>query len=302
MESIEKDGAFLGRWLNNSLSEEELQKFEQTTEFKEYQKIVTQTERLEVPLFDTKGVFEKIQKEIGKSQKVRPLFPKWIAGIAASITLVLGIYFWNNQETSFITSTGEILALELLDGSKVQLNANSKLSYDSDLWEEGTRRLSLEGEAYFKVEEGSKFTVETARGSVSVLGTQFNVKQHQSYFEVHCFEGSVQVMDSENDLVLQAGKGFQKYKTAPVILTNFEKKTPSWLAGESSFTKVPLAVVIAEFERQYEIEIRVKGIDLTQNFSGSFTISNLEVALQTICIPMGLQYAFEKDGTCILSK
>ncbi len=302
MESIEKDGTFLGRWLNNSLSEEERQKFEQTTEFKEYQKIVKQTEFLEVPLFDQKGVFEKIQKEIGQSQKVRPLFSRWISGIAASIAIVFGIYFWNNQDTTFKTSPGETLAFQLPDGSKVELNAGSELSYDHATWEEGDRSLSLKGEAYFKVEKGSKFTVETSSGSVSVLGTQFNVKQYQSYFEVHCFEGRVHVLDLDNDLVLQPGKGFQRYQNKPAILTEFATTTPSWMAGESSFTKVPLAVVIAALERQYAIEIQWKGTESVQTFSGSFTNTNLEVALQTICIPMGLQFAFEKDGTCTISK
>ncbi|MGB2128906.1 MAG: FecR family protein [Flavicella sp.] len=301
MESIEKDDTFLGRWLNNSLSEEERQKFEQTSEFKEYQKIIAQTENLEVPNFDQKGVFEKITQEIEKSKKVRLLFPQWIAGVAVSISLILGIYFWNNKEVTFTTSAGEILALKLPDGSKVQLNAASELSFDDGKWEEGIRSLTLHGEAYFEVEKGSNFTVETDRGSVSVLGTQFNVKQYQSYFEVNCFKGRVKVEDAFNDLFLLPGKGYQKFKTEPAKLLDFETESPSWLKGESSFSNVPLSIVVLEIERQYAIQIHLEVSNMDQPFSGSFTNTNLEVALQTIAIPMGLQYNFEKDGSCILS-
>ena len=41
------------------------------------------------------------------------------------------------------------------------------------------RSVNLDGEGFFKVAKGSKFDVETSAGTVSVVGTQFNVKNRK---------------------------------------------------------------------------------------------------------------------------
>ena len=39
------------------------------------------------------------------------------------------------------------------------------------------RIIQLRGEAFFEVEKGSRFVVQTGKGAVEVLGTSFNVFQ-----------------------------------------------------------------------------------------------------------------------------
>jgi Fe2+-dicitrate sensor, membrane component len=65
----------------------------------------------------------------------------------------------------------------------VNLNSSSQLSYSKNKWD-SKREVTLNGEAFFKVSKGSTFDVITLNGKVSVLGTQFNVKQRENYFEV----------------------------------------------------------------------------------------------------------------------
>jgi hypothetical protein len=61
---------------------------------------------------------------------------------------------------------------------------------------------------------------------------------------------------------------------------------------ESSFTGIPLNQVIAELERQYDIKIKVDGVD-TKLFTGSFTHHQSKIALEAVTIPLKLGYKME---------
>ena len=68
------------------------------------------------------------------------------------------------------------------------------------------------------------------------------------------------------------------------------KKTPGWLRGESKFTSVPLNIVLQEFARQYKVEVIKNDIDLPQLFTGSFTHNDINLALESITLPVNLNY------------
>ncbi|MBT1701509.1 FecR domain-containing protein [Fulvivirgaceae bacterium PWU4] len=89
--------------------------------------------------------------------------------------------------------------VELPDGTKVILNKNSELRYDSATFGVSTREVTLTGEAYFDVthDAGKRFVVKTGEVSTQVLGTAFNVSAYpgQSAITVTVERGSVQVGD-----------------------------------------------------------------------------------------------------------
>lgn len=302
MEQKYTDDTFLAKWLNKDLSEEERIAFEKTTAFKDYSKIIKKMERFEAPVFNESAVLEKIKNKTAAKQKVRRLIPNWAISVAASVALVFGIFHFMNNDTVYETSFGEQLAVVLPDGSTVQLNAKSTLSFDAEEWKEGTRNLKLDGEGYFKVQKGSKFTVETTSGAVSVLGTQFNVKHAKDYFEVKCFEGKVSVVNKTDSAILTAGIGYRKIIGNSSEETRFETSGPSWVSGETSFVEVPLKHVLEELKKQYQVNIDINNIDVNQLFTGSFTNKNKEVALQTICAPMQLNFKIKNEKTITLSK
>jgi hypothetical protein len=64
--------------------------------------------------------------------------------------------------------------VELPDSSVVYLNHNSKLTYDKKF---NPRRVKLEGEAFFSVNDGeTPFVIETSEGDeITVEGTEFNL-------------------------------------------------------------------------------------------------------------------------------
>ena len=93
------------------------------------------------------------------------------------------------------TPRGKDCHLTLSDGTRVWLNADSKLEFPEQF--RGARRtVRLSGEAYFAVAKDSRhpFVVETEYLTTTVLGTSFNVRAYTvSDASVTLVEGRVQV-------------------------------------------------------------------------------------------------------------
>jgi len=226
---------------------------------------------------------------------------KW-TGIAAAVVLVVisSIILLNNEDksydlVSFQTEVKEQKDFELPDGSHVYLNASSELNYNND-W---GRAVNLNGEAFFEVTKGDKFTIHTAMGNVQVLGTSFNVSVRDDVFTVRCKTGKVKVSflnDDQQPVFLTRGEivtfeqeNINENKVDPLLIGN-------WKIGEYHYKDRPLIEVLAEIERQYGVEVKL--IDKTQAFrpyNGYFIKEKLEVALTMVCEPMGLTYKMS-DG------
>ena len=94
----------------------------------------------------------------------------------------------------------------LSDGTSIQLNADSKISYGSN-YGNGNRNVSLKGEAFFNVTPSNvPFIVSTDYAKVTVLGTKFNVRARDDGFETGVNEGSVEINKNDKSLVLSEGQ------------------------------------------------------------------------------------------------
>ena len=301
----------LAKWLNGELSEEEQKAFVASADYALYKRIAEESSLLRAPEFEAEEVWNKLQEVKNEATDEQPVIEMdstpvhWMEPfrpflkIAAIIVVMLGIsyVYLNSQATSFTSEVAQQLNLNLPDQSEVVLNAKSTLSYEQGEWEEN-RRLELEGEAYFKVAKGSKFTVETSLGAIAVLGTEFNVRQRKGLLEVSCFEGKVQVQQGLKKLVLMPGEAVQ------ILDGNWEEQkvtegaVPSWMSKESSFNSVPLKIVLNELQRQFDVDVDQDGVDLNTLFSGSFSNTDLNLALESISIPTQLRYT--RDGKKVL--
>lgn len=290
------------KWLNNELSSKEIDDLKQSDDLQTLEKIAHYAAQLETPKVDAQAALEafKTRNHSKKKPKVQTLNFKVFYRVAAVLAVMLTsayFLFFNTIET-FETQIAQTKLVTLPDNSEVILNATSKISFNKKKWAD-KRVLSLEGEAYFKVEKGQTFSVNTTTGVVTVLGTQFNVKERQNYFEVNCYEGLVSVTYNNETIKLPAGNTFRIINGIIENVDDFTAQNPSWIQQESSFDKIPLDQVLAELERQYDLKIKVKGVDTSKLFTGSFTHTNKEIALQAITIPLKLSYKIE-DKTIIL--
>lgn len=124
--------------------------------------------------------------------------------------LALGVFFLNNDRretrrelSSSVVSANEISTkngsktnLLLPDGTKVWLNADSKISYNKSYGNK-LREVVLTGEAYFDVVRNAErpFIIHTAKMDIKVIGTAFNVKCYpgEKTTETSLIRGSIEV-------------------------------------------------------------------------------------------------------------
>lgn len=292
------------KWLNHDLTDQERNAFEQDPVNSDLHALDQVLKRIDVPSFDKSAVWNAIKKEqsqtVSKKSSSLKAFA-YIGRIAAILIIAFGVYqVVSSKATTYTTTNGEQLAFVLPDNSKVELNATSTISYTEKNWEDN-RTLDLDGEAYFKVEKGSKFSVYSDNGIVTVLGTQFNIKDRQDYFEVICFEGSVEVKHIKRSNILKAGDSF-KIIDGKIIATEKESNLkPSWIDAESTFISEPFKYVLNEFERQHDVKINTKDVDLNQLFTGTFNNRSLDEALKAITLPMQLTYRLDEGNMVTLS-
>ncbi|WP_040248678.1 FecR family protein [Psychroserpens mesophilus] len=279
------------KWLDHDLNAQELEAFKQLEDYAALSKLDTNIKHFKAPEYNTSENLEQVLSTItSDKQKTRNWLPTVIK-IAAVFVICFSVYFYTTTlDTTINTLASQKQSVELPDASVVELNAMSTLVFNESKWSDN-RQVSLEGEAFFKVAKGSRFDVKTEDGIISVLGTQFNIKQRNRYFEVICYEGKVAVTYNSNMTKLLPGDSFFVLD-GKLIATDKENQTlPSWLQNQSRFKSLPYREVIAEFERQHNVTIALENIDDSQLFTGSFTHNDIEIALKSITLPLHLTYS-----------
>ena len=217
--------------------------------------------------------------------------------VAASIALIATFFFLlpptesTDSLISHSTVGAEQTTIQLPDGSVARVNAHSQLSYQED-WE---RKVTLSGEAFFEVVKGSTFEVQTATGNVTVLGTSFNVYARDGDLEVACKTGKVQVSIPEKafEEAIEPGEAIS-FKSDTIRQVQYiPDLIGKWNQGEFYFNDQQLVDVVGELQRQFDIEVQVAD-SLNQKFTGFFSSSDVETALEMVCLPLDLSY--EKIG------
>lgn len=289
------------RWLNHELDASELNAFKQLEDYEDLMRLNHSLQDFNSPEYHTSEELQSLLNRIYSKKSTKKNWLPIAASVAAIFVLCFSFYYYTTTlDSTFKTLAAQKQIIELPDGSTAHLNAASTLSFNKHNWNEH-REIQLEGEAYFKVAKGSKFEVKTTLGTVTVLGTQFNVNRRENIFEVVCYEGLVKVSSNSYNVNLQPGNDFL-LRNGNLIETEQENLTsPSWIDNYSRFKSAPYKDVISEFERQYNLEVDFNAIDGSQLFTGSFTHDNMETALKSITLPLQLTYS-KTNRTIILKR
>ncbi|MGK0252916.1 MAG: transmembrane sensor [Mariniflexile sp.] len=290
------------KWLKNALTDSEKELFSKLDDAQLNEYIIDNAHHFKASHFsklDDFNTFKTHYKSTRTSVKKLNWFNPLLK-IASVIVIGLGIYFtfFSNTRTHVETLAREKTVIELPDHSKVELNALSSIEFNTKNWYDH-RDLKLNGEAYFVVSKGKTFKVKTNVGVVTVVGTQFNVKQRENYFEVKCFEGVVKVTSDTITRKLLAGDTFQilngKFTQGKTLAS-----APKWKENMSEFEAIPFKEVLSELERQYNIQVTFKNIDVNRLFTGRFTHNNLENALIAITQPMNMTYELSSSNLVVI--
>lgn len=147
----------------------------------------------------------------------------------------------------------------LSDGTKVLLNAMSKLRYPNK-FNGKYRVVELEGEGYFEVAKNKQkpFIVKTANQRVRVLGTKFNINSYENNVYTTLIEGRVSVRNTNKDnlcRILTPGK--QSIVSNKKIVTKEVDVDDviAWINGEFIFRKQRLDDVLVYLARWYDFKV-----------------------------------------------
>jgi ferric-dicitrate binding protein FerR (iron transport regulator) len=241
------------------------------------------------------------RKPIGKSVSLFPKVINWVAAVV--IFLLVGFGSTVFVYTKTIRSVpGQKLLTELPDGSTVELNAGSTLKYHPLEWT-FKRKLKFEGEAYFMVQKGKRFEVESANGTTQVLGTSFNIYARDNDYRVTCFSGKVKVVSNSNESVLLSPNNHVEIENGEFIMKpNFKaEKAIDWKMNRFDFTGRPLNEVFSEIERQFAVKIQIQSELSNRNFSSNFSKpENVEEVLDYVCKSMQLKFIKQSESVFLI--
>lgn len=298
------DETFLARWMAGEVSDTELEQFRKHPDFAFYERLANSPIKIQVPKIKEEqdlllSIKAKANKEVPLVPKSQPLKSKLLTRrqlgglLAAAVTLLLMGYFafFKSDSFEYKTAIAEQQSIDLPDGSSVLLNPNSALVRPANNFNKN-RRLTLNGEAFFEVEEGSTFRVETDNGIITVLGTQFSVYSREDLAVVMCKTGAVQVENNAGKrVILSAGnRVYIQQDRLSGVDTIPPESIATWKEGVSSFESEYLSIVTQAIENQFDIKITLPKKLAQERYTGSFLHQDIETALRMVFDPMNLKY------------
>lgn len=204
-----------------------------------------------------------VSKEIAwRHTKVRyPLFLALAAGLAAVAVLTFGLLNRGTPAQTFITALGEQRTEILADGTTLRLNTSSTL--DVQMTDQRRSITLRSGEVAFDVAKNPSrpFVVTAGGGTITAVGTQFQVRQEENIVAVTLIEGRVKLARQSRKEVEWLNPGQQAIfseNSSGIVRRNVDLTVlTSWMNGRLEFRGTPLQQAVAEANRYSARKIRI---------------------------------------------
>lgn len=258
------------------------------------------------------------EAELGELRRVRqprraPRFSfssRWTTGLQVAAALVItagagtamAVWLRSRQAAPApaarvaATGAGERATFRLSDGTSVMLGVASTLRYPANFGE-GSREVSVEGEAYFDVVHDARrpFVVHAGQLVAKDLGTQFTVRLYpeDAGARVVVREGRVAIralQDTRTTVVAPGQEGRLALDGAVALTTADTTAVFAWLTGRLVLRSVPLRDALPDLGRWFDLEFgladsRLGDIPLTV----SLTSQPTPATLRTLAAALGLE-------------
>ncbi len=236
------------------------------------------------------------------------------------------------------TKNGSKTSVDLPDGTKVRLNAGSKIYYDNDFI--NRREVYLTGEAYFDVthQTESPFIIHAANVNIKVLGTAFNVKAYEEddQVETALVRGSVELTtndDPERKILLRPNEKIAIFKNKNItdsvtrnsasVKSSYKQEELysisrmeidrkdsvlqdiAWMKDRLIFKGELFAQLAKRMERWYGVNFAFRDETCAKiKFTGEFDNQNIVQALDALAFSCNYKfsYSFDKNKVIILPK
>lgn len=200
-------------------------------------------------------------------RKQRRIFETRLA-FAASFLLLASCLTWFLTRAEvplkvYAVGYGEWKTVILPDSSIVKLTPNSSLTLSDDWSEASTRKVWIEGEAFFKVKKkpstGAKFQVLADDLTIEVLGTSFNVNNRAEQTQVFLEEGKIK-LDLGNQVEELNPGDFVVYSNTKKTIVNRLNELPevhaSWKEGNLIMEDLP-DMIFQKIEELYGVKVQI---------------------------------------------
>lgn len=200
--------------------------------------------------------------------------------------------------------------ITLPDGSRVQLNSHTRISFSNfkDL-----RKVALKsGEAFFEVAHSTEhpFAVDAGKGRISVTGTQFNVWKYNDQVVVTLTEGSVEVIGNKNQsgqyvkLIPGMQASYGGNNTQPAINQQIPAGTLSWREGKLILDDLSLLEALPLINRYLEKPVLLGDTKSTGSLriGGIFDTQNIPQLVQSLPKIIPVKLSRNDNGNIVISR
>ncbi|HEY8968870.1 MAG TPA: FecR domain-containing protein [Puia sp.] len=254
---------------------------------------------------------------------------RWAAAAAVLVLIVGGALLYRGDKREIVASSAPVhnkeIATrygtrsyqELPDGSKLWLNAGSRVTYA-----EGRRELTLTGEAFFDIKHDPEhpFIIHTGKLDIKVLGTSFNVKAYpnDSTIETTLISGKVEidwpggeragiVLKPNEKVVIPVREQVRTESMArETVSPDPQYKTlieTSWVEDKLVFRNEAFSDVSRKLERWYNIHFSFEDQRyLNDRLTAYFKDQPIKNVMDALQISLGFHYRIEGDTIHITSK
>lgn len=272
----------------------------------------------------------------------------WVKGLLVASVVVAAVlcsvWLFNSGSSSpvavlsvpkqVVSKKGNKQHILLPDGSSVWLNADSRISYDSNMNNHEFRTVYLTGEAYFDViKKDQPFIINTNKISVKVLGTAFNIKAYpdDTVTEATLVRGRIELSVNskpERKIILNPSEKFALFDSTankdvtenfdkdpvptsrqkmvvnsiqPITLANKEYvEEASWVEDVMVFKNETLEDLMPKLERRYDVHIKVDNAKiLGYHYTGVFKTETVKDALNAMQLIRPFNYTIDKNSITI---
>jgi len=213
----------------------------------------------------------------------------WLVSGSLAAAATIALTFWLGQPTTqfenLATPAAQRRTLELVEGSKIELDARTSLRVEIDA---NSRRVRLaEGEAFFAItkDPDRPFIVDTPLGSIRVKGTKFDVQAISTKtLKVTVIEGVVQISPTSSgnivapvtlkvgDQLMMNENGFTVRQLSATDLDD----VIAWRQGDIIFNGVPLSAALESYGRHHGIGITASPEAAQQKIGGRYSLDDLD--------------------------
>ncbi|WP_440134606.1 FecR family protein [Chitinophaga sancti] len=325
---------------------------EDTVSARQYDMFRTYWAQNHTDYIDGRRLFENVQMKINELEneagtpvmqpQMKPVHKtgrvRWMAA-AASLALLISAgatYYIYMRDVMMqkVTAKGQKSTFIMEDGTRVTLNADSKLEYSKDFASKN-REVYLTGEAFFDVHADPQkpFIIHTSKMDIKVLGTAFNVKSYpdDASSEATLIKGAIEVTVTDNPsekIILKPSQklvltNFDSTKRKAVSIRDLTPNVPSvpsvtsmtylndkkdssvvmetsWLQNKLVFQDEDFGTLAKRMERWYNISIHFNRVGYRQlRFTGVLEGETIAEALNALHLTESFNYKIE-DSTIVI--